>query len=247
MYGAAIGDLIVEVFDNGTSTIELALNGQQQNSNGAPWEFADVDLSAYAGSVIEIFITANIANNGQNTFWSDVALDAFELIECNLPVITEVITDDVGAIGIGAIDLTLVGGTAPFSFAWSNGDNTEDISDLVSGNYTVTITDGSGCETELSFFVDNLSSIEEIDGLQSFNIQPNPASDNTTINIGFEQSRGIELFIYNIVGQIVFAKKDQNVLTASYPVDLSHLNNGVYLVQLNVDGLQTTRRLIVNK
>ncbi len=45
----------------------------------------------------------------------------------------------------GSIDLTVVGGTAPFSYSWSNGFVFQDISSLVAGTYTVNITDAKGC------------------------------------------------------------------------------------------------------
>jgi len=53
----------------------------------------------------------------------------------------------------GSIDVTVNGGVAPYSFLWSNGSITEDISNLVSGTYTLTITDDDGNIIEKGFQV----------------------------------------------------------------------------------------------
>ncbi|MBK8848073.1 MAG: T9SS type A sorting domain-containing protein [Bacteroidetes bacterium] len=45
----------------------------------------------------------------------------------------------------GAITTTVTGGTAPYSFSWSNGNTNANQSSLVAGIYTVTVTDAKGC------------------------------------------------------------------------------------------------------
>ncbi|RZN79665.1 MAG: VWA domain-containing protein, partial [Winogradskyella sp.] len=50
----------------------------------------------------------------------------------------------------GSIDLTVDGGTLPYTYAWSNGADTEDLSGLAADSYNVIVTDGNGCTATLS-------------------------------------------------------------------------------------------------
>lgn len=51
--------------------------------------------------------------------------------------------DSACGLNIGAIDITITGGLAPFEYLWSNGSMTEDLTDLSGGNYSLTVTDGN--------------------------------------------------------------------------------------------------------
>ncbi|MEL6924436.1 MAG: gliding motility-associated C-terminal domain-containing protein, partial [Bacteroidota bacterium] len=53
----------------------------------------------------------------------------------------------------GSASAAASGGTAPYTFAWSNGATTTDLSDLPAGNYDLTVTDANGCTMEASFMI----------------------------------------------------------------------------------------------
>ncbi|MBL4752750.1 MAG: choice-of-anchor L domain-containing protein [Flavobacteriales bacterium] len=59
-------------------------------------------------------------------------------------VLDSVIPDTCGGNPGGSIEMTVLGTNPPFTYAWSNGDTTLDISNLTSGTYTLSVVDGLG-------------------------------------------------------------------------------------------------------
>ena len=45
----------------------------------------------------------------------------------------------------GSITVDLSGGTAPYTYLWSNSSTSQQICNLASGTYTLTVTDANGC------------------------------------------------------------------------------------------------------
>ncbi len=83
----------------------------------------------------------------------------------------------------GAVNVTATGGTGNLSFLWSNGVTTEDISNLPTGNYCVTITDANNCSFQLctpvaepdtfsfdNLFITNVSCFGGNDGSVTLNV-----------------------------------------------------------------------------
>jgi len=73
---------------------------------------------------------------------------------CDLSIDTA-ITNTMCALSTGSIAVTPQGGTAPYSYLWSNNATDSLISNLGGGKYDVTVTDQTGCELEASITVVN--------------------------------------------------------------------------------------------
>lgn len=78
-----------------------------------------------------------------------------------LELTSEVINDfDCEVENGGAIKLITTGGTPPYSYNWSNGSKTKDISNLYPGTYAVTVTDSIGCTKTEQYNISRPSPID---------------------------------------------------------------------------------------
>ena len=86
----------------------------------------------------------------------------FTIIEPQEISIAGVITNaiDCDNPASGSIDLQISGGNPPYTFQWSNGATTEDISGLIANNYLVKVTDSKGCSTEKEFVINRQEDLE---------------------------------------------------------------------------------------
>ena len=115
---------------------------------------------------------------------------------------------------IGSIDLSVTGGSAPFSYAWSNGNTTEDLSGLTPNNYDVIITDVNGCTTSTTAIV---SGSPGVDG--------NAAITNNLCNGGTEGSLDLSV----LSGTAPFSYAWSDGITTE---DRIQLGAGLYGVQV---------------
>jgi len=139
-----------EICGNGAGAIDLTLSGGATPltyvwSNGA----TTVDLTNLTAGSYTCTITDN---NG-----CDLIAGTYTVNNSagSLSQGASVVTDEICGNGTGAIDITISGGTAPLTYAWSNAATTEDLNSLSAGTYDCTVTDASGCALTFSEVVSN--------------------------------------------------------------------------------------------
>lgn len=76
-----------------------------------------------------------------------------------IPLEIQYIADDIYCVGSaeGTIQLIIQGGTPNYTCIWSTGEDAEQISGLIPGMYSVTITDAIGCMAELEIPVNEMT------------------------------------------------------------------------------------------
>ncbi len=128
------------------------------------WEVNDATLTGevitvdFLEDVIYFVCVTGSANGCSSTacdtiyFPSDVNVDSCNMfLSYDITHATNSETDD------GAIDITVQGGIAPFSYYWSNEETTEDIDGLFPGTYSVIVMDNDACELTYSFTVTGMN------------------------------------------------------------------------------------------
>jgi PKD repeat protein len=111
-----------------------------------------------------------------------------------------------------------------------------------SGTYTVclTLSNAANCSSTQCQQVHFSVGINDLKA-QGIAIYPNPTNGELTIEFS-SQSANCSIFLYNTLGQQVF---EHHHLSSKQSLDISHLNKGVYWVNLVVDGVVWSSKVVV--
>jgi hypothetical protein len=125
--------------------------------NGKKWRFytstTNVNLNEDLFADIGFYVSGTSMNNVVTSFEVPIDLTA-NVIHIDIPNNIQ-----------GSIDLMVGGSSGPYSYSWSNGENTEDISVAHQGEHSVTVTDQFGYTNSLTVRVDYLVKWDYTDGL----------------------------------------------------------------------------------
>ena len=100
-----------------------------------------------------------------------------------------------------AVVTTITGGTGPFTYLWSNGVTQQATAGLVSGFYTVTVTDNRGCTVSTTVEVKFYTSTSEV-GAIALHVYPNPAGEWVQVQLP-DQVQATSLELLNPQGRLV--------------------------------------------
>ncbi|GJM33854.1 MAG: hypothetical protein DHS20C18_28550 [Saprospiraceae bacterium] len=168
-------------------------------------------------------------------------MEIWSLAAClNLFVQTE---PQIGEDGFGAIDLTVQGGLPPYTFTWSNGEETEDIANLEPGTYTVTVSDASGCLSELTAEVTFISSTEDILSEDLVALFPNPNAG--TFSLQMKDVHAEEVRVYNLHGSLIYHKFIADN-ASMIEVHLRYAPAGMYMVEVRTAEGLVRKKVVVD-
>jgi len=127
----------------------------------------------------------------------------------------------------GSASIAVSGGTEPYSYLWSNGDEDELAENLGQGEYTCLVTDANGCSFETAASIIDL----DVHNLNKIHLQvyPNPASESCVIDLSGTPYSSID--IVDASGKHFY--KTQKYLGSKLTLDLNSWSNGSYFVNVH--------------
>ena len=151
----------------------------------------------------------------------------------------------------GYIDVSIAGGTAPYTISWADGPTSEDRFNLQPGSYTILVTDASGFTVSESWTLTGpYLGISQLDiiGFELSQNTPNPFSSVSNIIFRSQSAKKLTFTIKSIDGRLVYseiinAQPGANKIL----VDGTNLSSGLYLYTLNDNINSNTKQFVVSK
>jgi len=155
-------------------------------------------------------------------------------------VLSETHVNETAPGNNGSIDLTITGGTSPYTISWSNSSTSEDLSGLAGGTYVATVTDANGCTQVITVVITSSVSIVELTA-NDFGIFPNPNNGTFMVQLPTMMING-DFNIYTPQGKLVYTHSIQNEKAILFNLPVA---SGIYFAELNAEGIKVVKKLII--
>tara|TARA_B100000683_G_scaffold121597_1_gene119467 strand:- start:1131 stop:6497 length:5367 start_codon:yes stop_codon:yes gene_type:complete len=140
----------------------------------------------------------------------------------------------------GSIDISVLGGLAPYQYQWSNSSTTEDVSSLMAGIYTVNITDANNC-----IVIENIT-ITEPTAVNVISTQTNVTNCNGndgSIDISASGGTGNYTYLWSN-GSIT--EDVNNLVSGAHSLDITDDNNCTFTFNFTINepsGITSTENI----
>jgi PKD repeat protein len=168
----ASSDVTCNGFNNGWAQVSVA--------GGTPpysylWNTAPVQTNPTAINLGPGVYTVTVSDNMGCTTTASTTINQPAAISLNI------VNPPINCFGAcnGNMLANVAGGTAPYTFIWSNLQTTQTATNLCSGNYSVTVTDNNSCTAAASAFLDQSPAIIVTETL----VQSNCGQSNGSIDL----------------------------------------------------------------
>ena len=206
---------------------------------GYQWYFNDSPISgatttSYVVPQSGVYHVIAINNTGCVSF-----SDTLTAVYCN-PTINPTIS--VGSIG----ELIANNVPAGYTLQWSinafeiSGQTNDTIAAMISGNYSVAITDSFGCVHTTTNYAIYMGINES--NLINWNIYPNPANETVTIEIN-QDTEFEAVQLTDLTGRIVKEWNWKNTTTMT--LDISEIPSGYFILRMKSKQMEWSRKLLI--
>ncbi len=199
-------------------------------SNGATDQ--QIQLTSSFSGTISVLITDAIGCWGSASVNITASLEAVAL--ANTPS-SSVATD-------GSIDLIVIGGASPYTFAWSNGSTTQNQEGLTSNIYTVIVTGSDGCTTMVTVPLITIGSTD-LWAAGNIKISPNPAHDLIQVVLNHVRLENAVVCLKDINNRVILTQRAESKICT---FQVSELPTGVYIIEIETVVGRKMYRVVVS-
>ena len=161
-------------------------------------------------------------------------------------VVTGIVSEG-SVTGEGAIDVTVTGGSLPYTYEWMgpgvSGQDGQDLEGISTGSYTVDVTDDNGCTTQETFNI--TTDIRELGAGVTATVFPNPSQGEFVVDVQGGFQGAMDFLILDAQGRTIQAGQWTATSGAfRTTVDLSGAEAGMYRLVLMANGRPNSLQLV---
>lgn len=151
----------------------------------------------------------------------------------------------------GSIQITVMGGIPPYSYAWRKqgiilaGESSALLDSIAAGMYEAIVTDANGCVVTTPVY-NVMVPVSEPEWAKSVRIFPNPTDGKVYLQMELPLGERSQISMFDALGREQWSQLVQTG-HSNTELDLMALPSGLYLVRINAGERYLTRKIVVEK